>query len=41
MYVYRKIKPVQTTPGKGWGNKGEWWRGLTQVLYIQYIVRTL
>jgi hypothetical protein len=27
MYLNGKIIPVETTPGMGGGDKGEWWRG--------------
>jgi hypothetical protein len=33
--------PVETIPGMGGEeDKGEWWKGWTQVSYIWYIVRT-
>jgi hypothetical protein len=35
-----KLIPVETVPGMGEEDKGEWWRGQIQVWYIWYIVRT-
>jgi hypothetical protein len=40
MYVNGKMISVETMPGMGEGDKGEWWRGWIQVPYIWYIVRT-
>jgi hypothetical protein len=34
MYVNRKMRPVETIPGMGEGDKGEWWRAWIQVWYI-------
>jgi hypothetical protein len=27
MYANRKMRPVETVPTMGVGDKGEWWRG--------------
>jgi hypothetical protein len=42
MCINGKMIPVETVPGMGgWDDKGEWWRGLIQVWYICYVVKTL
>jgi hypothetical protein len=39
MYVNAKIIPVETVPGLGQGDKGEWLRRQSHVWYIWYIVQ--
>jgi hypothetical protein len=34
------MKPAETIPGIGEGDKEEWWKGWIQVWYICCIVRT-
>jgi hypothetical protein len=34
MHVNGKMRPVQTIPGMGGGDKGEWWMKWVQLLYI-------
>jgi hypothetical protein len=29
------MRPVETIPGMGGGEKGEWWRGWIQLWYIE------
>jgi hypothetical protein len=32
MYVNGKMRPVETSPGMGEGDIGEWWRGINYIL---------